>query len=90
MTIEDGRRALRLSNSKSDNEIGLLIDAAKIDLETAGVYEPAEIDPLYETAVINYLRGYFSVESPISEKCREIYANIKSDMKLAGRCSGNE
>ena len=51
--------ALRITTDKYDARIQQLIDAAKIDLQIAGVVLPETLDAICEQAVITYCMLYF-------------------------------
>jgi hypothetical protein len=56
---EKVKMALRVVTSAYDDEIDLLIAAAKQDLGIAGVVLPAELDEIAQLAVITYCRMHF-------------------------------
>ena len=56
---EKVKMALRVVTTAYDDEIDLLIAAAKQDLGIAGVVLPAELDEIAQLAVITYCRLHF-------------------------------
>ena len=56
---EKVKMALRVVTSAYDDEIDLLIAAAKQDLGIAGVVLPAELDEIAQMAIITYCRLHF-------------------------------
>ena len=56
---EKVKMALRVVTTAYDDEIDLLIAAAKQDLGIAGVVLPAELDEIVQMAVITYCRMHF-------------------------------
>ena len=68
--IEKVRRALRLKTEAYDEELRGLIDAARADLELAGIKNAENSDPLIDRAVITFCRVNFG--SP------EDYARLKA------------
>ena len=51
--------ALRITTDAYDTRINDLIDAAKKDLQLAGVVLPAQLDAICEQAIITYCQLYF-------------------------------
>lgn len=51
--------ALRITSSAFDDELKMLIDAAKLDLGIAGVTLPAELDTICKQAIITYCKIHF-------------------------------
>lgn len=84
LTILDARKAVRLSAATQDfdTELENLMDAAKCDMQIAGVLEQ-EDNALYDNAIRMYLRGHFEPSAPGAESCREIYENLKSAMHMS-------
>jgi len=56
---EKVKMALRVVTTAYDDEIDLLIAAAKQDLGIAGVVLPAELDEIAQMAIITYCRLHF-------------------------------
>ena len=81
LTLEQARKAVRISSKEFDDELNGLINTAIADLRKVGVKE-MEDDALYDQAVRMYVKGHFEVGAPDAEACREIYEDIKLTMKL--------
>lgn len=84
LSIEEARLAVRLSATEFDGELESLMDAAVLDLNTAGVARQ-ERDRLYDQALRMYLKGHFEPNAPEAEDCRKIYKDLKETMKLSGK-----
>lgn len=65
------------------SEIENLINAAKIDLEIAGV-KYIEDDPLIQRAVIFYCKGHFGFDNPEAERFLRSYEMLKQHLSLSG------
>ena len=65
------------------SEIENLINAAKLDLELAGV-KYIEDDPLIQRAVIFYCKGHFGFDNPEAERFLRSYEMLKQHLSLSG------
>lgn len=65
------------------NDIENLIEAAKLDLEIAGV-KVIEDDPLIQRAVIFYCKGHFGFDNPEAERFLRSYEMLKQHLSLSG------
>lgn len=65
------------------NEIENLIEAAKLDLEIAGV-KVIEDDSLIQRAVIFYCKGHFGFDNPEAERFLRSYEMLKQHLSLSG------
>lgn len=81
LTLEQARKAVRLSAKTFDDELAALIAAGIADLKTAGVKEMQD-DQLYDNALRMYVKGHFEVDAPGAADCRAIFEDIKLSMKL--------
>ena len=72
LTLEQARKAVRISSKEFDDELNGLINTAIADLRKVGVKE-MEDDALYDQALRMYVKGHFEVGAPDAEACREIY-----------------
>lgn len=82
--LDDVKLALRISVSVFDGEIGDLIEAAKLDLMTAGVVEPAagwETDPLSKRAIVTYCKAHFG-EAEQYDRLKAAYDEQKAQMAV--------
>lgn len=57
--LELVKTALRITDAVFDEELNMLIEAAKADLGIAGVVLPAELDQICKTAIITYCKMKF-------------------------------
>lgn len=80
------KAALRITDTEFDEEIQLLIDSCKLDLQLAGVnvllFDGELIPAIYETAVILYCKAYFGYEEN-ADKLIERYNNRKIALALS-------
>lgn len=84
--LDKVKTALRVSTSDLDGEITDLLEAAKADLELAGV-EATDYDPLIVRAVITYCRCHFS--SPTDyDRLKAAYDEQKAQLMMAQRYRG--
>jgi len=65
------------------SEIENLINAAKLDLEIAGV-KYIEDDPLIQRAVIFYCKGHFGFDNPEADRFLKSYEMLKQHLSLSG------
>lgn len=84
MLLDDAKKSVRASSSYFDTEIQDLIDAAKIDLNIAGVNKIEDTDPLVKRAVILYVKANFG-SSDDSEQNRDSYNMLKSSLALSSK-----
>lgn len=82
--LDDIKIALRISNTNFDDEINNLIDAAKLDLEIAGVTVIDETDALIKRAVTMYVKANFGWDNPDMEKLNAAYTTLKQHLVLCG------
>ncbi len=94
--LEEVKRALRLTDNDFDDEVRLLIEAAKEDLESSGVAssyfvtkdekteeETEKIDnKLLKLAIILYCKAFFGFDNPDSEKYNNAYEHIKKKVSI--------
>lgn len=76
--------ALRITSNHFDDEISNLIDAAKKDLELAGVMVIDESDALIIRAITLYAKANFGYDNADSEKFQKSYDLLKCSLSLAG------
>ena len=82
--LEKVKLALRINNSKLDDEINDLIEACKIDLNIAGVRKITETDSLIIQAVKLYCKANFGLDNKDSEKYQRSYEMLKCSLALCG------
>jgi uncharacterized phage protein (predicted DNA packaging) len=81
--LESVKLALRVTISDFDEEIQGLIDAAKRDLEIAGVDIIDETDPLIRRAIITYCKANFGYDNPEAERFQQSYDMLKQHLSLS-------
>jgi len=65
------------------SDINNLIEAAKLDLQLAGV-KYIEDDPLIQRAVIFYCKGHFGYDNPEADRFLRSYEMLKQHLSLSG------
>ncbi|MEK4381171.1 head-tail connector protein [Aeribacillus sp. FSL K6-2848] len=83
--LESVKRALRVTVSDFDEEIQDLIDAAKRDLEIAGVDKDkiVDTDKLIRRAIITYCKANFGYDNPEAERFQQSYDMLKQHLSLS-------
>jgi uncharacterized phage protein (predicted DNA packaging) len=83
--LESVKRALRVTISDFDEEIQDLIDAAKRDLEIAGVAKDkiVDTDKLIKRAIITYCKANFGYDNPEAERFQQSYDMLKQHLSLS-------
>lgn len=66
-----------------DNEIDMLIEAAKKDFERLGItYD--DTNALHRTAIVQYVKGHFStLDISLKELCLQTYKLLITDLQLS-------
>lgn len=77
--LQAAKLALRITTTAFDDQISDLIDAALLDLETAGVTYVDPNDALVRQAVITYVRMYFG-EPDEWDRLKASYDEQKAQM----------
>lgn len=80
--LETVKLALRISTDAFDNELNLLIDAAKTDLGIAGVVVPEELDSVVKRAIITYCKVNFG-EPDDYDRLKASYDEQKAQLSMA-------
>ena len=66
-----------------DNEINLLIEAAKADLDRVGITYDND-NPLHQTAVVQFVKANFGMtDVETKEKCLHIYNLLVSSLQVS-------
>lgn len=74
--------ALRITSSAFDDELNMLIDAAKLDLGIAGVVLPAELDTICKQAIITYCKIHFG-DPENYDSLKASYDEQKAQLSMA-------
>lgn len=80
--IDKVKTALRVSTTAYDDEIQDLIDAAKIDLQIAGVIVPASLDAIVTRAIITYCKMSFGIPDDY-DRLKRSYDEQKAQLSTA-------
>lgn len=85
--LEKVKIALRITASDYDDEILMLIDAAREDLRISGVsasvLDVAEPSPLIERAIVTYCKAHFGMDNPDSEKFIRSFESLERHLALS-------
>jgi uncharacterized phage protein (predicted DNA packaging) len=83
--LDDVKVALRIaaSNTTFDGEIGDLIEAAKDDLQLAGITKADESDALIKRAINTYCKAHYGYDNPDAERFLESYLMLKRHLALS-------
>lgn len=81
--LTDVKKALRITVNDFDDEVQGLIDAAKADLQLAGVAAISDADPLIKRAIITYCKAYFGYDNPDADRLAKCYEMLKAHLSLA-------
>lgn len=84
MILEKIKKELRVNGTIFDDEIGGLIESAKLDLGIGGVSNVLETDALIYRAISLYCKAHFGMANPDSEKYLESYTSLRTHLSLAG------
>lgn len=79
ITIEEVKKAIRISHNSLDDEVLATMEAAKLDLGTAGMTETD--NALVNQAIKLYCMWYFDYNNK-AEQYRQGYDNLKSVLAL--------
>jgi len=82
--LDQAKIALRVDNEAFDEEIEMLIEAAKLDLQESGI-DLSSNDGLINTAIIMFVKSNFGYDNLDSGKQLRAYEAIKRKMALASR-----
>lgn len=80
--IDNVRTALRITTTAFDNELTILIAAAKTDLEIAGVKLPDPLDDVCNLAIITYCKCNFG-EPDEYDRLKASYDEQKKQLSMA-------
>lgn len=84
---ESVKMALRIAGNDFDEEISVLIGAAKAELQALGITELSEDDPLVRVAVMTYCRLHFGAPADydrLERSYREQKAQLQSALTYRG------
>lgn len=80
--LEKVKTALRIKTDAFNDELEMLIDAAQIDMEIAGVVLPAGLDAIAERAVITYCKMSFGLPEDY-DRLKKSYDEQKAQLVTA-------
>lgn len=83
--LDDVKKALRVTVTDFNGEIGDLISAAKADLSLSGVDvdKVLDSDPLIRRAVITYCKANFGYDNPDADRLTAAYYKLKQHLTLS-------
>lgn len=76
------KTALRITTDAFDDELTDLIEAAKLDLQIAGVVIPAELDAIVNRAIITYCKMHFGIPDDY-DRLKRSYDEQKAQLSTA-------
>lgn len=76
------KTALRITTDAFDDELTDLIEAAKLDLQIAGVVIPAELDAIVNRAIITYCKMNFGIPDDY-DRLKKSYDEQKAQLSTA-------
>ena len=76
------KTALRITADAFDDELTDLIEAAKLDLQIAGVVIPAELDAIVNRAIITYCKMNFGIPDDY-DRLKKSYDEQKAQLSTA-------
>ena len=80
--LELVKKALRVVSNAFDDELNMLIAAAKTDLGIAGVTLPATLDDICKQAIITYCKIHFG-EPENFDALKKTYDEQKAQLSMA-------
>ena len=80
--IDDVKLALRITTDEFDNELDILIEAAKKDLGIAGVVVPSSVDDICELAIITFCKMHFG-QTDAYDRLKKSYDEQKAQLSMA-------
>lgn len=82
-TLTKIKKALRISHSVLDEDIGADVDACLADLRTVGVIDPQEADPLIYKAIKLYCLAGYTSDTTKAAAYLERYNALKACLQMA-------
>ena len=84
--VSELKGVLRISTDDEliQREIIALVEAAIVDLKTAGITNTDINDPLIKRAISVYCKAHFGYDNPDTNKLIEIYEALKCKLSLVG------
>ena len=80
--LELVKLALRITTDAFDNELNMLIEAARTDLGIAGVVLPENLGPICQRAVVTYCKLHFG-EPDDYDRLKASYDEQKAQLGMA-------
>ena len=74
--------ALRVTSNAFDDELNMLMDAAKLDLGIAGVLVPSTLDTICKQAIITYCKIHFGEPENYND-LKASYDEQKAQLSMA-------
>lgn len=82
MLLDKVKMALRITTDAFDDELTILISAAKLDLGIAGVTLPSTLDDICNIAIITYCKLHFG-EPDDYDSLKASYDEQKAQLSMA-------
>lgn len=80
--LDKVKTALRITTDAFDDELTDLIEAAKLDLQIAGVVIPAELDAIVKRAIVTYCKMNFGLPDDY-DRLKRSYDEQKAQLSTA-------
>lgn len=80
--IDDVKLALRITTDEFNDELELLIEAAKKDLGIAGVVVPSSLDGICKLAIITFCKMHFG-QTDAYDRLKKSYDEQKAQLSMA-------
>lgn len=80
--LDSAKKVLRISSGMTtfDDEIDDLIATAKLDLETSGIINIDETDPLIKRAILVYIKSEFGMGNSEADRYKVIYEKMRDKL----------
>jgi len=80
--IDDVKLALRITTDEFNDELDMLIQAAKVDLGIAGVIVPSSVDDICKLAIITFCKMHFG-QTDAYDRLKKSYDEQKAQLSMA-------
>ena len=80
--IDDVKLALRITTNDFNDELDILIEAAKQDLGIAGVEVPPSLDGICKLAIITFCKMHFG-QTDAYDRLKKSYDEQKAQLSMA-------
>jgi len=80
--LDSAKKVLRISSGMTtfDDEIADLIATAKLDLETSGIINIDDTDPLIKQAILVYVKANYGLGNTEADRYKGIYEKMRDKL----------